>query len=362
LKSGKPTGTDERARNVRDVAMRAGVSPSTVSRALNTPELLTPKTRKRVLGIIEKAGYYPNANARALFAATNRTFGVIVSNIANPYFLDIFRGIESRAHEQGYELLLANTDYKPDRLAASVRMMLERRVAGLAVVVSEIDEGLIAELARSEIRTVFSGVDTPGRQFTNVKVNCRKAMNKLLTHLTSLGHRRMVFVAHHPSLDSITERSSAFREGVRQFESRVGSLTVADSDSIAGGRQAARDILASSFWPTAIVCVNDVVALGVLKELRERGIQVPAEMSVTGFDDIDFAEAFSPALTTVNISRESIAENLFQSLCDPRSKASSHREIVIDPQLVLRESTGPVPVVVRGSANSRTVRSRQKED
>lgn len=343
-----------RAMNVREVAKRAAVSPSTVSRALNAPELLSEKTRKRVLGVIAKTGYYPNANARSLFAATNRTLGVIVSNIANPYFLDIFRGIESRAHERGCELLLANTDYRPDRLAASVRMMLERRVAGLAVVVSEIDEALIAELARSEVRIAFSGVDTPGTQFTNVRVNCRQGMNKVLAYLASLGHRRIVFVAHHASLESITERSTAFLEGMRQIESRVESLTFADSDSIAGGRQAARDILASDFRPTAILCVNDVIALGVLKELHERGIQVPHEMSVTGFDDIDFAEAFSPALTTVNISRECIAENLFQSLCGSGSTASSRREIVIDPQLVLRESTGPAKVVVRGGATRMT--------
>ncbi len=327
--------------NVREVAKRAGVSPSTVSRALNTPELLSYRTRKRVLGVIEEAAYYPNANARALFAATNRTFGVVVSNIANPYFLDIFRGIESRAHEQGYELLLANTDYKSDRLAASLRMMLERRVAGLAVVVSEMDEALIAQLARAKIRAVFSGVDTPGTEFTNIKVNCRKGMDKVLAYLTSLGHRRMVFVGHHASLESITERSSAFLEGVKQFESKVESLTFTDSDSIAGGRQAARDIIASGFRPTAIVCVNDVVALGVLKEMRERGIAVPAEVSVTGFDDIEFAEAFSPGLTTVNISREQIAEHLFQHLCNPVRPDSNRREIVIDPQLVLRESTGP---------------------
>ena len=341
LKSDKGA-TQVRAMNVRDVARRAGVSPSTISRALNAPELLSDQTRRRVLGIIEKAGYYPNANARALFAATNRTLGVIVSNIANPYFLDIFRGIESRAHQRGYELLLANTDYRPDRLSAAVRMMLERRVAGLAVVVSEIDEALIAELARSEIRVAFSGVDTPGANFTNVKVNCRKGMKKVLTYLASLGHRRMVFVAHHASLESITERSAAFLEGARQFESGAGSLIYADADSIAGGRQAARDILASGFRPTAIVCVNDEIALGVLKELRERDVQVPAEMSVTGFDDIEFAEAFSPALTTVNISRERIAENLFQSLCGASS--TIRREIAIDPQLVLRESTGPAQV------------------
>jgi LacI family transcriptional regulator, galactose operon repressor len=341
LKASRSPEKNLRTMNVREVAKRAGVSAATVSRALNAPELLSEETRRRVLRIIKDTGFYPNINARALFTATNRTLGVIVSNIANPYFLDIFRGIETRAHKRGYELLLANTDYDPDRLTASVRLMLGRRVAGLAVVVSEIDQALVAELARSNMRVVFSGVDTSGTESTNVKVNCRKGMEKVLTYLFALGHRRMAFVGHHASLESITERSAAFSQGVKGFGSRFESLIFADSDSIAGGRQAARDIINSGFQPTAIVCVNDVVAIGVLKELRERGIKVPNEISVTGFDNIDFAEACSPALTTVDISRERIAECLFQSLDRPLGSITGVREIVIDPQLVLRESTGP---------------------
>jgi len=239
--------------------------------------------------------------------------------------------------------LLANTDYNPDRLAASVRLMLGRRVAGLAIVVSEIDEALVAELARSDMRVAFSGVDTPKARFTNVRVNCQKGMERVFTYLASLGHRRMAFAGHHASLGSITERSSAFLECAKRFGSKIQSLTFADSDSIVGGRQATRDILNSGFQPTAIVCVNDLVAIGVLKELRERGIRVPDEISVTGFDNIQFAEVSNPALTTVDISRDHIAEKLFQDLYNPGRKKDGAHEIVIDPQLVLRESTGPPP-------------------
>jgi LacI family transcriptional regulator len=332
-----------RTRNVREVARRAGVSPSTVSRALNAPELLSERTLKRVLRVVQEGGYHPNINARSLFSATNRTLGVIVSNIANPYFLDIFRGIESRAHDAGYELLLANTDYNPDRLAAGVRLMLGRRVAGLAIVVSEIDQALVAELARSDMRVAFSGVATPQARFTNVGVNCHKGMERVFTYLASLGHRRMAFAGHHASLGSITERSSAFLACAKRFRSRLQSLTFADSDSIAGGRQATRDILQSGFRPTAIVCVNDLVAIGVMKELHECGIRVPEQISVTGFDNIQFAEVSHPALTTVDISRDRIAEELFQDLSNPEKKKPAAREILIDPQLVLRESTGPPP-------------------
>ena len=120
-------------------------------------------------------------------------------------------------------------------------------------------------------------------------------------------------------------------------------MTFSDSDSMAGGRQAARDLLASDFRPTAIVCVNDLMALGVLKELRERRIGVPRDISVTGFDNIEFAEAATPALTTAHIPRERIGRLLFENLKRQRAGPPAAQEIVIDPELVLRESTGPAP-------------------
>ena len=318
--------------NLHDVARRAGVSIATVSRVLNESGSVKPHTRARVLRARDELDYHPNANARAMFLGNNRTIGVIVSNLDNPYFVDVVRAIETGAHRAGYETLLANTNYSTDRLAASFELMLGRRVAGIAAIVSEMRADLLERLGRSRIPVVVSGVRAPG-PVTNIQVNCRKGIDRTMEHLRDLGHRRMAFVDHHSELESISVRRLAFTEQV----SRSGEefRTFSASDSLEGGRQAVRDLLASGFRPTAAVCANDRLALGVLRELRERGIRVPDGVSVTGFDNIEYSEYSTPALTTVHIPRDRIGTAAFECLLKEPGK-----EIVFDPELIVRESTG----------------------
>jgi DNA-binding LacI/PurR family transcriptional regulator len=220
--------------------------------------------------------------------------------------------------------------------------MLGRRVAGIGVVVSEMDESVVRVLARSKIPVAVSGVEVHAPNITSIRVNCHKGMQRLLDHLRSLRHRKLAFVGHHSMLESITERRKAFIDGLAGFD-RAQWRVFTDSDSPEGGRQAVRDLLLSDFKPTAVVCVNDRMAMGVLKELREHGIRVPEDISVTGFDDISYAEFVTPALTTVHIDRERIAHLIFENLTrdDPGGTETvpQGREFVIDPQLVVREST-----------------------
>lgn len=331
--------------NLHDVARKAGVSIATVSRVINGQDVVRATTRKRVLKALEESNYQPNINARALSVRNNRVIGLIVSNLANPYFVDVYRALEKTAHAKGYEVLLADTDYSPQRLADEVQMMLGRRVAGLGVVASEMDQTVNQVLASSKIPVVVSGVDVQGPNITRLRVNCEKGMQRLLDHLRSLGHRKMAFINHHSTLESITERRKAFLQGMARLD-RGQSRVFTESDSLEGGRQAARDLLLSDFKPTAIVTVNDRMGIGVLKELREQNVRVPKDISVTGFDNTAYSEYVSPALTTVHIDRERIARKMFESLIEqkvvPDRKASrAGREIVIDTQLVVRESTGP---------------------
>jgi LacI family transcriptional regulator, galactose operon repressor len=334
-----------KAMNLHDVARKAGVSIATVSRVINGQHVVRGTTRKRVLKALEESNYHPNINARALSVRNNRVIALIVSNLANAYFIDIYEGVERAAHRKGYEVLVADTDYSPERLAHQVRLMLGRRVAGIGVVVSEMDDSVRQVLARSKIPVVVSGVEARASNITSLRVNCEKGMHRLLDHLHSLGHRKMTFVDHHSTLESISERRKAFLEGMARFE-RAQSRIFTEADSLEGGRQAVRDLLSSGFKPTAVICINDRMAIGVLKELREQGIPVPEGISVTGFDNTVYSEYVSPALTTVHIDREKIARHLFERLTeqkpDPDRQASSvGREIFIDTELVVRESTGP---------------------
>lgn len=327
-----------------EVAKRAGVSTATVSRVMNKSGIVRAATRRRVLQAAKELRYHPNLHARSLAGAKSRTIGMIVSNIENPFFLEIFTSLESAAVQHGYEVVVEHTDYQSSRLVASVRSMLGRRVAGLAVIVSEIEPSLFEELAASNIPAVFYDVGHPGRNIVNIRVRYNKGMQRAVEYLYSLGHRRMAFVGHHAGLEPLHERLKAFLETMERYSGQVHYTTVVSSDSPAGGRQAAHQLLASGFDPTAILCVNDFMALGVLRELRDHGLKVPGDVSVTGFDNIGMSEYTCPAVTTVNIPRRKIGQLAFDALIQKQGNdLNGNREIVIDPELLVRESTGPAP-------------------
>ena len=328
--------------NLEQVARRAKVSTATVSRVLNNASVVKNTTRARVMRAIEELKYHPNLHARSLAGGKSRTIGVIVSNMENPFFFDIYRTIEAGAHAGGFEVVGANTDYNSEQLVTSVRLMIGRRVAGLAAVVSEIEPALIDELTESRIPVVFYDVGRPRRNITNIKVNYRRGIEKLIEYLHGLGHRRLGFVGHHAVLGPIHERLKTVNEAAANFTG-MEVRTTADTDTLDGGRVATRALLDSGYRPTAIICVNDVMAVGALRELRERGLRVPHDISVTGFDNVKLSEFCYPALTTVHIPRERIGQIMCERLI-PRDKASAvsaGHEIVIDPELVLRDSTGP---------------------
>jgi LacI family transcriptional regulator len=329
--------------NLEQVARRAKVSTATVSRVLNNASVVKTTTRARVVKAIEELKYHPNLHARHLAGGKSRTVGVIVSNMENPFFFDIYKTVESDAHARGYEVVVANTDYRSEQLVSSIRLMIGRRVAGLAAIVSEMAPALIDELTDSNIPVVFYDVGSPRQNITNIRVNYRRGIEKVVDYLHSLGHRRLGFVGHHAMLGPINERMKAVLDAVARIP-ELEVRTAADADTLEGGRQAARALLATGFSPTAIICVNDITAVGALRELRERGIRVPHDMSVTGFDNVKLSEFCYPALTTVHIPRERIGHIICDALM-PRldQPATAEHEIVIDPEFVLRESTGPAP-------------------
>jgi DNA-binding LacI/PurR family transcriptional regulator len=201
------------------------------------------------------------------------------------------------------------------------------------------DANLIEELNGSRIPVVFYDVGAPRPNITNIRVNYRRGMETLVTYLYSLGHRRVGFVGHHTTLGPINERAKVLLDAAARYTD-LQVQTAADADSLEGGRRAVRSLLASSLSMTAVVCVNDLMAVGALRELRERGIRVPEDVSVTGFDNITLAQFCYPALTTVHIPRDQIGRTICDSLINPDNTQLEH-ECIIDPELVLRDSTGP---------------------
>jgi LacI family transcriptional regulator len=326
---------------LEQVALRAKVSTVTVSRVLSNPGLVKTPTRARVMKAIAELKYHPNLHARNLAGGKSRTIGVIVSNMENPFFFDIYKTVELAAHVHGYEVLVANTDYNSEQLVKSIRLMMGRRVEGLAVIVSEIAPALIEQLADGDTPVVFYDVGSPRKNITNIRVNYRRGVEKVVDYLYSLGHRRVGFVGHHARLGPINERRRTLLDAV----ARIPSLEVratADADTLEGGRRATRILLDTGFRPTAIICVNDMMAVGALRELRERGLSVPRDISVTGFDNVKLSEFCYPPLTTVHIPRDLIGNIVCERLITAQKTTTVvDRDVIIDPEFIVRESTGP---------------------
>jgi LacI family transcriptional regulator len=331
-----------------EVAKRAGVSSATVSRVLNNPETVKSSTRARVMRAARELNYHPNLHARSLAVGTSRTLGIVLSNMENPFFFDIFRTLEACARAQGYEAVVANTGYRPEQLVASVRLMIGWRVAGLAAIVSEMDYELIDTISDSRIPCVFYDVGTPKRNITNIRVDYRSGVEETVQYLHRLGHSEFAFIGHHAALSPINERRNAVLDVVAKLVPRAQIQVKEGVDSLDGGREAVRELLESGFRPSAIICVNDLMAVGAVGELRAKGIRIPQDISVTGFDNIRLSEFCSPPLTTVHIPRDDIGRTIFEQLVPapkrPRPKPS---EILVRPELIVRESTGPARKVHR---------------
>jgi len=325
---------------LEQVARRAKVSTATVSRVLNNASLVKSSTRARVMKAIEELKYHPNLHARSLAGGKSKTIGVLVSNLENPFFFDIYKTIEDDAHANGFEVLMANTDYRSEQLVTSVRIMIGRRVAGLAAIVSEMAPELMEELNDSRTPVVFYDVGTPRQNITNIRVDYRRGIEKVIEYLHSLGHRRLGFIGHHAILGPINERMKAVMDAVARIPS-LEVRTAADADTLEGGRIATRALLATGFEPSAIICVNDITAVGALRELRERGIRVPQDISVTGFDNVKLSEFCYPALTTVHIPRDRVGHIISDCLMPKPDATAITGEIIIDPEFVVRDSTGP---------------------
>jgi LacI family transcriptional regulator len=333
-----------------EVARRAGVSAATVSRVLNGSQAVKPAMRERVMSVVRQVNYAPNVHAQALAGGRSRTLGMIVSNIENPFFLGVFISLEEFATQQDYEVLVEHTGYRRERLVESIRSMLKRRVEGLAVIVSEMDQGLIDELAAQDVPVVFFDVGRPARNITSIRVRYDRGTQRTAEYLYSLGHRRFGFVGHHAGLGPLEERKRTFIEVMERFGKGVKYAAASGMDSPSGGRHAAGELLSSPLQPTAILCANDHMAVGVLRELHDRGLRVPGDVSVAGFDNIGLAEHLCPSLTTVRIPQREIGQLTFEALM--YGGGSKARDIVIEPELIVRESSGPAPGPKRGRRSS----------
>lgn len=329
--------------DIRDVARRAKVSTATVSRTINQVATVDSQMAKRVWKAIEELGYYPNRSARALVSGRSHVFGLIVSEITNPFFPEIVQTFETLAVEQHYEILLTSTIHDPKRMELAVRRMIESRVDGVAILTFGMEENLLEHLRFRNLPLVFVDIGPKAPRVSNIRVDYADGIRQAVQHLAALRHDRIGFITGPSRLRSALARKDAFEAAMREIGLPVKPTFVVEGDHrLEGGKQALHKLSELRERPTALMCSNDMTAIGVMREAFELGIKVPEDLSVIGFDDIRIAEFMIPPLTTIQMSQSELARLAFEALLKEvkrETPSPEGSEYLLKTQLVLRSST-----------------------
>jgi LacI family transcriptional regulator len=329
--------------DIRDVARRAKVSTATVSRTVNQVATVDAQLAKRVWKAIEELGYYPNRQARALVSGRSRVFGLIVSEITNPFFPEIVQTFETLAVEQHYEILLTSTIHDPKRMELAVRRMIEGRVDGVAILTFGMEEDLLEHLRFRNLPLVFVDIGPKAPRVSNIRVDYADGIRQAVQHLAALRHQRIGFIAGPLRLRSAMARKDAFQASMKEIGLPVKPDFLVEGDHrLEGGKRALKKLAELRERPTAVLCSNDMTAIGVMREAFELNIKVPQDLSVIGFDDIRMAEFLTPPLTTVQMSQSELARLAFEALLKEVKRETpipEGSEYVLKTHLVLRNST-----------------------
>lgn len=326
--------------DILQVAKRANVSTATVSRVLNGFPGVREKTVARVRQAIAEMNYVPNPNARSLRVGRTRLFGLIVSDINNPFFPELIDAFEGLAAARGIEVLFTHTGYDPKRLHNCIRRMIERSVDAIAVMTSEVEEESLQQAVKTGVPVVLMNQRKLAGKYPNVPVEYATGFREALDHLLTLGHYNIGFIAGPQSLNSSVERKNAFKAAckgrgltVREEWISVGDLRVE------GGRTAMERLLSQKQRPTAVLASNDLMAVGAMQAAHAAHIEIPGELSIIGFDDLPIASMVHPPLTTIRHPRRQVAERAFQSLQNALEGTGTAEQEALHPRLVVRSST-----------------------
>jgi LacI family transcriptional regulator len=320
--------------SVKDVAALSGVSVGTVSNVLNRPDLVSSATRQRVEDAMAELNFHRNASARQLRAGVSCTVGAIVSDVRNPFYTELLRGIEDRLAAEDHTLIICSSDNDPVREASFLRLLTEQGVRGVLITPMDTTSERLAALSSLGIPSVVLDADVPGRP--SVGVDNVHGGRQAVAHLLAMGHRRIALLAAQQVLQSSQQRCQGARQAVEEAGLDPGEVLqiVHLSDvSANGGQQAIIPLLDSGRPPTAVFTINDIVALGVLRELRVRGLRVPEDLAVVGYDDLFLAAELMVPLSSV---RQPMRE-MGWAAADLLLAGNPHPTFV--PELIVRASS-----------------------
>jgi LacI family transcriptional regulator len=330
--------------SIKTVAEHAGVSVGTVSNFLNRPDALSPSTRERVREAVETLGFVRNESARHLRAGRSRTVGLVVLDIANPFFTDVARGVEDAANEAGLSVILCNSDGDAAKEGRYLDILAEQRVRGVLIVPADGDQRRIDALRARGVPVVLLDRRATRAAQCSVSVDDVAGGRTAVEHLLGLGHLRIAYVGSGDARQVADRRRGANEAVCAAADGATLGVIGTPSLNVAGGRAAGLGIAAAprSSRPTAVFCVNDLVALGVLQALTREGLDVPGDVAIVGYDDIDFASAAAVPLTSIRQPRQQLGRAGAELLVEEaQGGAHRHRRVVFGPELVVRDSSAP---------------------
>lgn len=326
--------------DIQQVAKYAKVSTATVSRVLNGSPHVREKTSARVRSVIDKLNYVPNTHARSLRDGRARMFGLIVSDINNPFFPELIDAFQTSAAEQGIDVIFMHTNYDLKCLQSCIRRMVERSVDGIAVMTSEVDEDAL-RLAPERVPLVLMNQPAFASQYRNVPVEYSTGFREALQHLRSLGHADIGFISGPSDFSSAKRRHQEWALAMKHLKLPVRkSWVVAGDMRVEGGEHAMRSLLSQAKRPTAVLTSNDLMALGAFQAASFAGLRVPQDISIIGFDDLPIASMVMPQLTTIRLPRREIAAHAFSSLVQATRDGVKTECDVVHTRLIARQSTG----------------------
>lgn len=328
--------------NIRDVARLAGVSVATVSRALSNPEKVSDESLEKVHNAIAQVGYRPNMLARNFRSARAYAVVVLVPDIANPFYSLFIRALEDRAQQKGYAVLLGDTRGTPEREMDYIRRVETRLADGIVQLRPS------SEKSQNNIPPDIPCVNACGCEYTTgpaIRIDNRAAAKTMVNYLISLGHKRIGVISGLKDNPHAIDRLEGYKEALAEAGIPFEKDLIAEGDfTMWSGLNAAFQFCNMKVRPTAIFSMNDEMAIGAMQTLKNQGIRIPEDMSVTGFDDIAYSKYSDPSLTTISQPAEEMGKMAMDMLLKViEGEPLSQRECVLPTEFIIRKSTGPAP-------------------
>lgn len=328
---------------IKDIAQVAGVSPSTVSRALNDSALINEATKRRIRRIAKKLGYERNELARGLVKGSSGTVGVIIPDITNPFFAEITKGVEQVVRSRGFGLVLCTTEGVPSREQEYLRLLRRKRVDGLIIASVTVDDPYLKELQRARVPFVLVSRLSEKVAAPYVVVDDQAGGRLAVEHLVSLGHTKIAHIGGPENVHSGRERMQAYREVLKERGIRIRrDWAVFATFTQEAGYTVGKVLLLGKERPTAIFAANDLIALGVMEAAEELGVRIPKDLSLVGYNNIAYAALPRIQLTTVAQPAHEMGEIAADYLLSTRTGGASEKlQCVLSPRLVVRKTTAP---------------------